>query len=61
MEIIETSEVAELMALCERMRKMAAALMDGVKFIDRRVGDIERTLRVVEFRQRHAEEVDDED
>lgn len=61
MEIIEESEVAELLALCKRIHRMTSALMEGLDFADKRVKDIERTLRVVEFRQRYKEEPEDED
>ncbi len=61
MEIIETGEVEDLMGQCKRIRKMTAAMMDGLEFVDKRVSEIEWTLRWVEFRQRHAEESTDED
>lgn len=61
MEIIEVDEVEKMMLLCKRMRKMIDAVLDGVQFLDGRVADIERTLRVVEFRQRHAGGDENED
>lgn len=61
METIEVDEVEKLMVLCKRMRKMIDAVLDGVQFLDGRVADIEKTLRVVEFRQRYVGGEENED
>jgi nicotinamide riboside kinase len=57
---INPDEIAELVRGCDRARDLLAALAEAVAAIDARTRRTRVWLAVMEYRARHAQEVEDE-
>lgn len=55
MDTITREELTELQTKCNRMRKLLAAIIQGIDFLDKKIAEMEAQSKRWDFRLTHKE------